>query len=196
MVARLDRAVNRERRVDTASTLDNLENLFYFDTNSAGNDTIVRAAATDNGATPDPADAERSMLMSEGVQDRPDSAHTARPYLIVRGAEALITFMIDVFGAEERLRVLRPDDTIAHAEVAIGDALVELGESAGEWQPMPAALHVFVPDADATYRRALAAGATSLYEPADHDYGERSAGVRDASGNQWFIATPIAQPAP
>jgi PhnB protein len=61
----------------------------------------------------------------------------------------------------------------------------------GPYQPMPGAYYLYVPDADALYRRALAAGAKSLSEPADMPYGDRVGGVKDAFGNDWYIATHI-----
>lgn len=81
------------------------------------------------------------------------------------------------------------DGTIMHAEVRIGDSVVMMGESGGEFTPMPASIHLYVEDTDATYKRALRAGATSLREPADQFYGDRSAGVKDLAGNHWWIAT-------
>ena len=76
-----------------------------------------------------------------------------------------------------------------HAEVKIGDSRIMLAEACGAWTPMPTMIHLYVPDTDATYRSALEAGATSLQEPADQFYGDRSGGVKDAFGNHWWIAT-------
>jgi len=121
----------------------------------------------------------------------PEGFHTVTPYLSVRGAEQLLEFLTGVFDAREVVRTHRPDGGIAHAAVRIGDSMVELSEAAGEWTPTPCALHIYVEDTDAVYRRALDAGATSLYEPVDHFYGERSGGVRDHAGNNWYIATFI-----
>jgi uncharacterized glyoxalase superfamily protein PhnB len=115
--------------------------------------------------------------------------HTVTPYLIVAGAARLLEFVARAFDAEEVLQMPAKDGTIQHAEVRIGDSIIELADGGGEWQPMPAVLHMYVPDADAVYRRALEAGATSLREPRDEEYGERSAGVKDPSGNHWWIAT-------
>jgi PhnB protein len=83
----------------------------------------------------------------------------------------------------------RPDGTIAHAEVRIGDSAVMMGEPMGEQQPRPATLYLYVNDTDAVYQRALQAGATSLMEPADQFYGDRNAGVQDVFGNYWWIGT-------
>jgi uncharacterized glyoxalase superfamily protein PhnB len=123
-----------------------------------------------------------------------DGFHTVTPYLIVRDAPGLIDFMVRVLDAEEIRRDLRPDGGIMNAEIRIGDSVVELAEARDEWPPRPGALHVYIRDSDDAYRRAIAAGATSLYEPADMPYGERSAGVQDPSGNHWYFATYTGDP--
>lgn len=123
------------------------------------------------------------------TQPYPAGFHSVNPYLVVTGVAALITFLEVTFNTVERRRVLRPDGTIAHAEVSLGDSVIEMGEPDDTFLAQPGALHVYVEDTDATYQRALRAGATSLYESADMPYGERGAGVRDACGNQWYIAT-------
>ena len=82
-----------------------------------------------------------------------------------------------------------PEGRVMHAEVQIGDSRIMVAEVCGEWNPIPAMLHVYVNDADATYRTAIEAGATSLQEPTDQFYGDRSGGVKDAFGNHWWIAT-------
>lgn len=126
----------------------------------------------------------------------PKGYHTVTPYLIVEGAAKLIDFLKKAFGAEERDRFTQPDGTIIHGEVKIGDSVVMMAEACGDFKPMPAMIHLYVPDTDATYRRALEAGAQSLREPADQFYGDRSGGVRDAFGNQWWIATHKEEVAP
>ena len=79
----------------------------------------------------------------------------------------------------------------AHAEVRIGDSVVMVGEASADWPPMPAVIHLYQTDADATYRRALDSGATSLREPTNEFYGDRMAGVKDPLGNVWWIATHV-----
>lgn len=115
--------------------------------------------------------------------------HTVMPYLVVPGVDALIQFTKAAFGAEEVQRHTGPDGTIMHAEVRIGDSIVMMAESSGEFHAMPASLYLTAEDVDATYVRAMEAGATSLREPQDQPYG-RSSGVRDASGNHWWITAP------
>ena len=123
------------------------------------------------------------------VKPVPDGYHAVTPYLVVKGAGKLIEFMTDVFGAEETFRM--GGDTIMHAEVCLGDSMIMLGDASEQNPPRPAMIHLYMPDADAAYRKALAAGAKSIREPADQFYGDRSAGVEDAFGNQWWIATHI-----
>ena len=122
----------------------------------------------------------------------PEGFSTLTPYLVVPGVARLLEFLQAAFGAQEVGRYAAPDGRIMHAVVRIGDCPLEMGEPAPEWAPMPGALHLYVEDADAVYARALAAGGASLYEPVLKPYGERSAGVRDPSGNHWYIATRVA----
>jgi len=116
--------------------------------------------------------------------------HSLTPYIIVPGAARFIGFLQEVFGAEEKLRVpAREPDRIMHAEVRIGDSMIELSDGNPEHPPRPASIHVYVPETDAVYRRALDAGATSLHPVEEMPYGERSGSVRDPFGNHWYIAT-------
>jgi PhnB protein len=121
----------------------------------------------------------------------PEGYHTATPYLTVQSATTLLEFVTAAFHAKERVRMERDDGSIAHAEVTIGDSVIMIGEASTEWPAMPGNVHLYVGDCDATYRRALEAGATSIREPVDEPYGDRMAGVRDSLGDQWWIATRI-----
>ena len=131
------------------------------------------------------------------VKPVPEGYHTATPYLIVPGVAKVIDFLKQTFDAEEiHERTSRPDGTVMHAEVRIGDSPIMLGEPMGQFQPMPASIYLYVADTDACYQRALKAGAASLMEPADQFYGDRNAGVRDSAGNVWWIGTHIEDVAP
>ena len=123
------------------------------------------------------------------VHHVPSGFHAITPYLVVEGAARLIDFVQKVFGAEVLDRMAGSDGKIHHAAVKIGDSMLEMADTKGTWSPMPAGLHVYVPDIDAAYQRALDAGAVSMLAPADQFYGERSASVRDPLGNVWHIAT-------
>lgn len=117
--------------------------------------------------------------------------HSVTPYLHPERGAVLIDFLRKAFGAEEVYRAQSPDGVIHHAQVRIGDSMIGMGDAHGVYQPRPSTLHLYVPDADATYERALNAGATSIQPPANQSYGERNAGVTDPFGNRWFIATPL-----
>lgn len=123
----------------------------------------------------------------------PAGCHTVTPYLTVQDAAGLIEFLVRVFDAKETERMMRPDGTVGHAEVRIGDSVVMIG---GGSTPRLAALYMYVPDVDATYRRALEAGAPSVSEPNDQFYGDRHGAVKDPAGNDWWIATHIEDVAP
>ena len=125
------------------------------------------------------------------VRAVPEGYHTVTPYLIVPDVQGLIDFLKQVFDAELRSQATDAEGRIMHTEVKIGDSVVMMSESSEAFAPMPAMLHVYLEDVDAAYQRALAAGATSLREPTDEFYGDRSAGVQDDAGNQWWIATHV-----
>jgi PhnB protein len=124
------------------------------------------------------------------VKPIPDGFHTVTPYLVVHSVAALLDFLQRAFDAQQLLSpMVRADGSIGHAEVKIGDSVIMMGEPMGDMPLMPGSIYLYVNDADAVYQRALQAGATSLMEPADQFYGDRSGGVKDAVGNQWWIAT-------
>jgi PhnB protein len=129
--------------------------------------------------------------MTSKVPHQPEGYQSVIPYLHVNGAAKLIAFMKQVFDAQEIAVYARPDGTVGHAALRIGDSVVELADGGQEWPAMPCALQVYVPDTDAAYHRALKAGANSLLEPATQFYGDRGASVRDSCGNNWYIATQI-----
>jgi uncharacterized glyoxalase superfamily protein PhnB len=109
--------------------------------------------------------------------------------MIVEGASKLIDFLKQAFEATEMKRINNPDNSIGHAAIRIGDSVLMMSDARDEWKPMSSAIYLYVNDTDATYKRALQAGATSVMEPADQFYGDRNAGVKDPVGNYWWIAT-------
>lgn len=122
---------------------------------------------------------------------KPKGFHSATPYLVVRGAEDYMAFLHRAFEAEETSRTMTNDGMVMHAEVRIGDSMMELSDALGAHQPTLTAIHIHVPNVDEVYRRALEAGAASLAAPADQLYGSRESGVKDKWGNTWWIATHI-----
>src|SRR5439155_25568514 len=120
--------------------------------------------------------------MKSQVKPIPDGYHTVTPVLMVNNAAKLIEFLKQAFGARERERYADPDGKILHAEVTLGDSIVQLSDATGEWKPVQVPLLVYVRDTDATYRRALKAGSTSLTEPVDAFSGGRPAGAKGSLG--------------
>lgn len=114
------------------------------------------------------------------------------PYLYAK--LELIDFLKNAFGAEVTHDPTPDASGNFHAEATIGDARLLLGSGYFSNPSMAAAIYVYVPDVDATYRRALGLGAVSVREPSDQPWGDRVAGVKDSSGNTWWIATHTGTP--
>ena len=120
----------------------------------------------------------------------PDGYHTATPQAIVGDPDDMIRFVTDVLGGELKERY-EHDGVVMHAEVQIGDSRIMIGGANDEYPPFPIMTHLYVDDVDTVYAKALDHGATSIQEPADQFYGDRSGGVADSQGNRWWLATHI-----
>ena len=123
---------------------------------------------------------------------KPDGYNSASPYLLIAEAEATLAFLKAVFDAQPLRRHERADGTIRHAEMRIDDTVIMIGGAQAGWPTTPAHVHVYVPDVDATYKRALANGATSVQEPVRKGDGDRRGGVMDPGGTTWWFATAAA----
>lgn len=123
------------------------------------------------------------------VKPIPDGYHTVTPYLVVNGVPSLVEFLKKAFGAEQTESVPGADGKETHAEVKIGDSKVMMGEAGPQHPPLTAMLYLYVADCDAAYKRAVEAGGASIMPPTDMFYGDRSGAVKDACGNQWWMAT-------
>jgi PhnB protein len=121
----------------------------------------------------------------------PESYHTVTPYLTVKGANALIDFITRAFGATEAHVMRGPNGEVQHGDLMVGDSHVMVGEAGAQWPPMPAQLYLYLPDCDAVYRQAIAAGGISIQEPQTQFYGDRHGAVKDPCGNTWWIATHV-----
>ena len=115
----------------------------------------------------------------------PEGWHAVTPRLVVRDAKQLVEFLKQVFEATGEYRTERP------SVITIGDSMLMVSD-AGVRSPMPAFLYVYVSDTEATYQRAIEAGARTLEAPFDTPYGDRRCMVEDKWGNTWQIATPIS----
>jgi len=131
------------------------------------------------------------IATAKGQDYKPKGLFNVNPYLHPRRAEPLISFLKRAFGAQEEAKYASPDGVVHHAVIRVGDSVLEMGEAHGKYETMEAMFYLYVPDMEAVYRRALAAGATSFQEPTDQPYGDRNAGVKDAFGNKWYIATHV-----
>lgn len=135
--------------------------------------------------------AERDKPKS--TQFKRQGFHAVTPYLIAKPAVELVDFVKQAFGAVESFRTTGSAGGL-HCEVKIGDSIVMIG-GGPSFETRPAAIHLYVPDVDEVYARALAAGATSQAAPSDQEYGERIASVKDIGGNEWYIAKRFDQTA-
>ena len=180
----------------------NALHLYVEDTDAAFKQALA-AGATSIDAPRDQDYGERSATVKDaagnfwyiatnkGESYIPQGLHSVNVYLHPRRAEPLIAFMKRAFGAQELAKYASPDGVVHHAQIRIGDSVVEMGEAHDKYESMPAMFYLYVPNVDAVYRQTVAAGATSFQEPTDQPYGDRQAGVRDAFGNTWYIATHI-----
>jgi PhnB protein len=127
------------------------------------------------------------------VNYMPEGYSNVTPYLVVDGADKLIDFMTQAFGAKERMRMPGPGGKIGHAEMQLGDSIIMLGDSAttDNNRTATAMIHLYVPDADATYKDALAAGGKVDQDLETKFYGDRAGSVLDQWGNIWWISTHV-----
>ena len=180
----------------------------YVEDTDATYQKALQAGATSAGAPQDHEYGERGASVKDpfgnfwyiathkGESYIPKGLHNVNVYMHPLRAEPVIGFLKRAFGGQEMAKHASPDGVVHHAEVRVGDSVVEMGEAHGPYQPMPSMFYVYVPDCDAVYRQALAAGAKPLHELADQPYGDRNGAVSDPFGNVWYIATHVKDVAP
>jgi PhnB protein len=123
---------------------------------------------------------------------KPEGYNSVSPYLVVNGAAATIAFLVEVFGAVKLRQIPNDEGKLIHAEVRIDDTVVMIADGGDGWSPIPGHVHIYVSDVDATYKRAIAAGAMSVQEPIHKkDDEDKRGGVKDAGGTTWWIATKV-----
>jgi PhnB protein len=123
------------------------------------------------------------------VHYKPEGFTAVTPYLVVPDVDAQLAFMAKAFGAAENMKMTMPDGKAGHAEVTMYGAKVMMGRGGPLCAPLTAMLYVYVPDVDAVFAAAVAAGGTVEMPLADQFYGDRNGTVRDPNGNQWSIGT-------
>jgi PhnB protein len=175
----------------------------YVEDTDAVYQKALQAGATSMGAPQDHDYGERGagvkdpfgnywyIATAKGESYVPKGVHNVNAYLHPLRAEPVISFLKRAFGAQEIAKYASPDGVVHHAQVRVGDAVIEMGEAHGPYEPMQSMFYLYVPDCDAVYRRALAAGAKSMQEPADQPYGDRNSAVTDPFGNTWYIGTHV-----
>ena len=132
--------------------------------------------------------------MSADPSYKPASYPSVSPYLVVKDAEATIRFLKEVFGGQELRRIpdAKKPGRLMHAEVRLDDSVIMLGDCIEEaWPAVPCHVHVYVPDVDATYAKALAFGATGLQEPVQKDDEDKRGGFKDPVGTTWWVGTKV-----
>lgn len=122
---------------------------------------------------------------------KPSDYPTLSPYLTVPDAHIVIDFVTATFGATTLRRFERDDGTIQHAELRLDDSVIMLGQAVDGWPPVPSHVHIYVPDVDATYAKAIENGATSVQPPSQRDDPDRRSGVKGPGGNTWWISTQV-----
>ncbi len=121
----------------------------------------------------------------------PERYKNVIPYLICNNTDKVIEFCQKVFDAKLTDITKRDDGKIVHATIHIRDSAVMLSEFSEKYPPFPAMMYIYVEDVDSVYKKGIDAGGISLREPTDEFYGDRSCGLKDTSGNQWWIASHI-----
>ena len=131
------------------------------------------------------------------VKPIPDGMHTLTPHLVCAGGSDAIAFYKKAFGAVELNRLEGPGGKLMNAAIRIGDSVLMLVDEAPEWKCFgpktlkgsPVTLHLYVPDVDASFAQAVAAGATATMPVTDMFWGDRYGQVQDPFGHNWSIAT-------
>lgn len=118
----------------------------------------------------------------------PEGFTTVTPYIFAKDAEAFATFLKQAFDAQEINRTMRPDGLIGNLIMSIGTSMLMISEASESYPPTLSAYYIYVADADASMKRAIAAGGESEMEVADRDYGDRQGGIRDPFGNIWWVS--------
>ena len=123
---------------------------------------------------------------------KPTGYNSASPYFIVSGAQRLIDLLKNIFDANEVRRYDMPDGTIMHAEIKIDDSVIMLGDSSDKYPPVPIVMHVYVPDVDKTFEKAIAAGCEVIEKPKQQENDpDRRGTFKDFAGNMWSVGTQL-----
>ncbi|WP_276372215.1 VOC family protein [Chryseolinea sp. H1M3-3] len=128
---------------------------------------------------------------SKSVKAVPEGMHTVTPFLVVDGANELIRFIEQSFDGKTTAIMKTQDGKVMHASIQVGDSQIMVSDATEKYPAGTCRLYLYVDNVDDTYKKALNANGTSLREPVDEFYGDRSSGVKDNWGNEWWIATHV-----
>jgi PhnB protein len=135
------------------------------------------------------------------VKRIPEGVPVVMPMLVCSDAATEIDFCKATFGAVALVRRPGPDGVVAHAALAIGDAMIMIER---EWPTLasrgpssdgssPVVIYVYVEDVDKVVERAVAAGAKILLPVTNQFWGDRTGRILDPSGHVWTISTRVEE---
>lgn len=123
---------------------------------------------------------------------KPPGYNSASPYFIVKGAQKFMDLLKEIFGAEELRRYNLPDGSIMHAECRIDDSVVMISDSTDKYPPVPLIMHVYVPNVDETFKKAIQVGCEIVEQPKQNDGDpDRRGTFKDFAGNMWSVGTQL-----
>ena len=123
---------------------------------------------------------------------KPTGYNSVSPYLVVKGAQKMVDFLKEIFEGEELRRYDNEDGTIMHTEIKIDDSVIMIGDASDQWPANKHMLHVYVPDVDETFQRAIRKGCKSMEEPRRQEGDPDKRGMfEDFAGNQWAVSSQL-----
>lgn len=126
------------------------------------------------------------------IEFKPPGYNSVSPYFIVSGAQRFIDLMTEIFDAKVVRRYDMEDGTIVHAEIQIDDSVIMVGDSSEKFPPVPTVVHVYVPNVDHTFDRAIKAGCENIEAPKERESDtDRRATFKDFAGNMWSVGTQV-----
>jgi len=134
---------------------------------------------------------EKTITRPSKPKPIPEGYHTITPFLVVEDATKLLEFIRQAFNGETISMMKDPNGRVMHATARIGDSIIMASDVMDRFPAMPCMLYLYMKDVDSIYQQAVKAGGQSLREPTNEFYGDRSAGIKDPWGNQWWIATHV-----
>lgn len=126
------------------------------------------------------------------VSYKPAGYNSVSPYLVLKDAAATIEFLQQVFAASELFKLQDAQGRILHAEYRLDDSVIMLADGGAEWPAQEVNIHVYVPDVDVSYQKALDAGASSIQAPVKKEDADKRCGVKDLGGATWWLGTQMA----